>query len=123
MHAPLTLDRYTGLSGTEVRSSDGKKIGGVSALICDREAREPEWIRVGTGLLGGHVVVPVEGATIDDDGIHVPFEKDVVRNEPAFDVEGGTLTAESEHALCVYFALTGHPNPRHLTRYDLMRGC
>src|SRR5436190_23634081 len=78
MKAPLTFDRYAGLGGTEVRSADGKKIGGVSALIGDREAREPEWIRVGTGFFGRHVVVPVEGATIDDDGIHVAFDKDVV---------------------------------------------
>jgi hypothetical protein len=52
----------------------------------------------------------------------VPYDKDVIKHEPAFDEEGGMLTAESEHRMCVYFSLTGHrPELRQLTRYDFMQ--
>jgi PRC-barrel domain len=119
----LTFDRFSELKGTEVRSADDAKVGSVNALFCDEGTKEPEWIGLGTGFLGmKEAVVPVLGARIDGKRIVVPYDKDVIKHEPAFDEEDGMLTPESEHRLCVYFSLTGHrPGPRQLTRYDFMR--
>ena len=119
----LTLDRFSDLKGAEVRSADGEKIGSVNALFCDDQTQEPEWIGLGTGFLGmKEAVVPVRGARVDGERIFVPYDKDVIKHEPAFDEEDGMLTPESEQRLCVYFSLTGHrPAPHQLTRYDFMR--
>lgn len=118
----LTFERFSDLKGVEVRSADGEKLGRVNALFCD-EAKEPEWIGLGTGFLGmKEAVVPVQGARVDGERIVVPYDKDVIKDEPAFDEEDGMLTPESERRLRVYFSLTGHrPEPHQLTRYDFMR--
>ena len=119
----LTFERFSELKGAEVRSADGEKVGRINALFWDEATKEPEWIGLGTGFLGmKEAVVPVHGARIDGERIVVPYDKDVIKDEPAFDEEEGMLTPESERRLCVYFSLTGHrPEPHQLTRHDFMR--
>lgn len=119
----LTLERFSDLKGAEVRSADGEKIGSVKALFCDEGTREPEWIGIGTGFLGmREAVVPVQGARLDGERIIVPYDKDVIKDEPDYHEEDGALTPESDRSLSVYFSLTGHrPAPHQLTRYDFMR--
>lgn len=119
----LTFARFSELRGTEVRSADDAKVGSVNALFCDERTKKPEWIGLGTGFLGmKEAVVPVLGARVDGTRIVVPYDKDVIKGEPAFDESDGLLTPESEHRLCVYFSLAGHrPDPHQLTRYDFMR--
>lgn len=123
MNDILTMERFADLRGMQVRSADEREVGTVSALFCDDLTGEPEWMGVRTGFLGiKEIVVPVRGARVHDNVVHVPYDKDVIRQEPKAVKEGGTLTPESEHRLCVYFALTGHRPGRHqLTRYDFMR--
>jgi hypothetical protein len=119
----LTLNRFSYLKGAEVRSADGEKVGSVNALFYDDRSNEAEWIGLGTGFLGmKEAVVPVHGARVAGRRVLVPYDKDVIRHEPVFDEEGGTLTLESERRLRVYFSLAGHrPDARRLTRYDFMR--
>jgi hypothetical protein len=122
MNHNITLDRFSELQGVDVKSADDATIGKVNDVFYDAATREPEWIGLGSGFFGmKHLVVPLDGATTEEDCIRVPFDRDVVKNQPEFDHEHGVLTRDSEHRLCVYFALTGHrPDAHELTRYDFM---
>ena len=123
MKSTLTLDAFSDLRGAEVRSADNKNVGTVHSVFCDEHTKVPEWMGLATGFLGlKEVIVPVEGATIEGDCIHIPYDKAIVNEEPGFDEEDGALAPESDHRLSVYVSLTGHrPEPQKLTRYAFMR--
>jgi sporulation protein YlmC with PRC-barrel domain len=72
--------QYKRLFGMDVYESDGSKIGSTGEVYLDRQTGDPEWISVKTGLFGTkETLVPLEGATVSDDRIVVPFGKDQVK--------------------------------------------
>lgn len=55
-----------------------------------------------SGFLGTkHVLVPIQGATITDDEIRVPFEKDDVKDAP--DIDDEELSPGTEQSLYSYY--------------------
>ncbi len=90
--------------GKEVISEDGQKLGVADRFINNRLTEIPQWIVVEAGLFGmKKLVVPVAGSSLDEMGVHIPFSKDSVVQEPEVDVDG--LNPESEDALNSYFGL------------------
>lgn len=99
-----TLAQFQDARGLPVYSSDREKIGSVDEIFYDDDTREPEWIGIGTGFLGTkHVLVPVEGAELRDDGFHVPYDKDTVKDSP--DIDEDEISEQTESQLYSYYGL------------------
>src|SRR3954453_8765689 len=88
----VQLDR---MRGAPVYDRGGDKIGAVEEIFYDTQSNRPEWIGIGTGFFGTkRVLVPVEGASLRDDGICVRYPKDQVKDSPGID--GDEISSETE---------------------------
>ncbi len=73
MHT-MTMDQILEMRGNPVYSSEGEKIGKVEEIFADEATDQPEWIGIGTGSSAQSVCcVPVEGASMSEDGFTVPI--------------------------------------------------
>jgi stress response protein YsnF len=100
----MTLDQLTAMRGAPVYDKDGDKIGSVEEIFYDHQTREPEWIGIGTGLLGTkRVLVPTQGASVTGDGITVRYEKDHVKDSP--DIDSDEISERLERELYSYYDL------------------
>jgi len=106
MQNTLSLERLSELRGADVYDEAGDKIGGVEEIFYDEETRQPEWIGIGTGFFKmKRVLVPIQGATVTDDGITVPYSKDRVKDAP--DTSGDRISEAAEADLYAYYGLQG----------------
>jgi uncharacterized protein (TIGR02271 family) len=106
MQETLTIDRLSEAYGQTVYSSDGEKIGSVEEIFYDEETNQPEWVSVGTGFLGRKTaLVPVQGATLEEDGLHARFSKEQIEGAPDVDISGEEITQESEQGLYSHYGL------------------
>ena len=97
--------RLDEMRGAPVYDSAGDKIGSVEEIFYDVDSSRPEWIGIGTGFFGTkRVLVPVDGASLTDDGITVPYPKDHVQAGP--DVDGDQLSRETETELHAFYGTT-----------------
>jgi len=94
----LTLQKLDSMRGKPVFDARGERIGQIEEIFVDTATREAEWIEVGAGGFFGkkHVLVPVEEAREDRDGVKVAFDKDRVKNAPELDTDQPTQQAEAE---------------------------
>ena len=100
----MTMEQLTELRGSPVYSRDGEKIGSVEEVFYDADTRQPEWIGIGTGFFGmKRVLVPVQGASMDADGVTVPYTKDHVKDTPSID--GDEISEETERQLYGHYGL------------------
>lgn len=100
------------LMGAPVTGPNDEKIGTVGQVFVDPDTGQPNWVTVHTGLFGRHEsFVPVEHATWDHEVLHVPFEKDVVKDAPRIDTDQA-LSQEDELSLYRYYRVpTGDVDP------------
>lgn len=102
----MQMDQLQGVEGAPVYDEAGEQIGKVEEIFVDVDSRQPEWIGLGTGFLGTkRVLVPVQGAELQSDGVSVPYAKDHVKGSP--DLDGDQITPETEHDLYAYYGLSG----------------
>jgi uncharacterized protein (TIGR02271 family) len=95
--------------GATAHGSDGEKIGKVGQLFLDDQTGQPEFVTVNTGLFGSsESFVPVEGATLDGGQLTVPYTKDVVKDAPNVDLDGGHLDPSEEQRLFEYYGMTAN---------------
>lgn len=88
----------------------GKKIGKVGTVYLADDTRQPEWVTVRTGMFGQkESFVPLRGARLDKDGLHVQVSKDQVADAPRTDADRHLSEQESAE-LYRYYRL---PTPRH----------
>lgn len=100
-------DRLETLYNSIVVDTDGDKIGGVGQVYLDDVTNQPTWVTVNTGFLGmKETFVPLTNATFEGETIHVPFQKEFVKDAPAIDPDGH-LEAEQEDELFRYYNLGG----------------
>mgnify|MGYP004511953245 CR=1 FL=1 len=91
------------LIGADVVDPDGEKIGTVGQVYLDPDTDRPLWATVKTGLFGNkESFVPLEGASYEDDRLHVAHDKDTVKHAPRIDVDGA-LTREEEDSLYTHY--------------------
>src|SRR5580765_2481453 len=96
--------RLDEMRGAPVYDSSGDKIGNVEEIFYDTESSRPEWI--GIGFFGTkRVLVPVEGASLREDGICVAYPKDQVKDSP--DIDGDEISSETESDLYRYYGIGG----------------
>ena len=100
----FTLERLTELHGSPVYDQSGEKIGKVDEIYYDEQTNQPEWIGIGTGFFSTkRIVVPVQGAMASDDGVTVPYDKEMVKDAP--DIDGDTIEAGYEAQLYSHYGI------------------
>ena len=106
MRTAMTMDRIEHYRGKPVLTSDGDKIGSVEHVYFNVDTNEPEWLAVGAGILSNRFsMVPLRGATFEDDRIVVPFTKEQVKNSP--DVAPDAISRHMEQQLYSYYGQQG----------------
>lgn len=104
MQDTMSAEQLMQANGQPVYSSDGDKIGKVEEVYVDDETNRPEWLGLGTGLLGTkRALVPVQGLQPRDDGFSVPYSKDQVQDTP--DIDDDHVTQETEARLYAHYGL------------------
>ena len=96
------------LIGTEVLDTNGDKIGKVgNVYVADDKTHQPQWITVRTGLFGHkESFVPLAGAQMSGDGLHVATTKDMVKSAPQMNDDGRLSEAEGGE-LYRYYGMDG----------------
>lgn len=92
--------------GAPALSPDGDKIGTVGQVFAEPHTNTPKWATVHTGLFGRHeTFVPLDKATFDRESLHLPYDKDTIKDAPRIDTDG-PLSPEAEAQLHEYYGLT-----------------
>jgi uncharacterized protein (TIGR02271 family) len=100
----MTIDELQAARGEPVYSSDGEKIGSVEEIFYDEQTNQPEWVGIGTGFFGTkRVLVPLEGADLRGDALHVPYSKSHVKDSPDVDVD--EISEDAERELYSYYGI------------------
>jgi uncharacterized protein (TIGR02271 family) len=101
----ITQNDIARLTGTDVYSTDGSKIGSAGQVYLDDQTGNPEWVTVRTGLFGTkETFVPLSQADLSGDRVTVPFDKGQVKNAPQIDPDGD-LSPAQEDELYTYYGL------------------
>ena len=104
MQDTTTAEQLMQAHGQPVYSSDGEKIGKIEEVYVDDDTGRPEWLGLGTGLLGTkRVLVPVQGLAPQQDGFSVPYAKDQVQETP--DIDDDHVSQETESRLYAHYGL------------------
>ena len=86
-----------------VVDQDGEKVGKVGQVYLEDSTGEPAWVTVKTGLFGtSESFVPLQGATVQDQEVRVPYTKDQVKDAPRVE-EDGHISVEEERELFSYY--------------------
>jgi len=94
------------LIGTDVVDSVGDKVGKVGNVYVADETHQPQWVTVRTGLFGHkESFVPLAGAKLDRDGLHVSTTKDMVKSAPQMS-DDGRLSETDGAELYSYYGVT-----------------
>ena len=100
-----TMEDVRGWIGEDLIGEDHDKLGTIENIYLDRETGQPSFASVKTGMFGMRSsLVPIDGAGVHDDHIHVPYTKDQVKNAPNID-EDHDLSHEEEQQLYQHYGL------------------
>ncbi|WWR52291.1 PRC-barrel domain-containing protein [Streptomyces sp. SCSIO 30461] len=92
------------LIGRKAFDRNGTKIGTVDEVYLDDATGVPEWAAVRTGLFSRDAFVPLEPSELATDGLHIPFERALIKDAPDFGV-GRHLSPEQELQLYHHYGL------------------
>jgi sporulation protein YlmC with PRC-barrel domain len=102
-----SIDEVREWQGRTLVDRDGDRVGRIQDIYLDAETDEPEWALVNTGLFGlKSTFVPISEARAEDDEVHVPFEKSVIKDAPGIEPEG-ELTESEEARLYDHYGFGG----------------
>ena len=97
---PITESDLAGLSGGNVVTTSGDKIGSIGQIYLDHQTGEPSFVALNTGLLGtSQSFIPLRDATIRDGDVVVGYDKDMVTNAPLLEDDEGSLSRGQEEKL------------------------
>jgi sporulation protein YlmC with PRC-barrel domain len=76
---------------------DGDKVGSVKQVYVDQNDGRPLFASVATGLFGtSESFVPLEGATLTGDELHVNYDKATIKGAPRIDADGDLSDGEQD---------------------------
>jgi uncharacterized protein (TIGR02271 family) len=102
----IDTKQLSSVLGKPVYGSDGEKIGKVGQVFLDDVTGKPEWVTVQTGMFGNkESFVPVGQSEFAEDGLTVPFDKDIVKDAPQVDADQGHLSQEEEADLYRHYGM------------------
>ena len=82
--------------GSELIDRNGERIGKLEHVYFDVETEEPQFGTVKEGLFGRHLaLIPLAGATIGPDKLHVSVSREQIRVAPKLDVDDLAQADES----------------------------
>ena len=91
--------------GTTAYDSQGSKLGKIKELYVDDRTSSPKWISVHTGLFGlSESLVPLAGATAEEDSVRVAVTKDAVTNAPHVG-SAERITPDEENELISHYGI------------------
>lgn len=94
----------TQVKGLPVYGSTGEELGNVDVVFDDEATGKPEWLAIGTGMVGRERrLVPYADADVRDDGVRVPYTSAQVGSTPV--VEGDQVSQERERELYAHYGL------------------
>src|SRR3954466_16162441 len=97
---PITESDLDSVSGGNVVTTSGDKIGSIGPIYLDDQTGKPSFVATNTGLLGtSQSLIPLQDATIRDGDLVVGYDKDVVTNAPALEDDEGSLSPGQEEKL------------------------
>ena len=100
-----TIDDVKTWKGEKAHGPGGEKLGSIEDIYLDRDSGEPEWVALKTGLFGSRVsFAPLAEARRDEDGVHLPYDKALVKDAPNIEADG-QLTPEEERRLYRHYGL------------------
>jgi len=89
--------------GGKVLANDDDKVGTIGQIYLDNSTGEPTWVTVKTGLFGtSESFVPLDGAQVDGDDIHVSFDEATIKDAPRVDPDRELDEAEEEQLYRYY---------------------
>lgn len=107
------LPSLSRIRGMDVCDESGERVGKVSDVFLDADARYVRYLVVGTGMMGRHKgAIPVDEIRYVDEGdgdahIVVPYSRDHLAAAPALQ-DGDELTPEHEHAIYDHYRRAGY---------------
>ncbi|CAM5260806.1 hypothetical protein SALBM135S_02389 [Streptomyces alboniger] len=94
------------LKGLTAYDRTGEKIGSIERVYLDDRSGRPEWVTIKTGLFGmKESFVPLSGARLHQDALHVSCTKEAVKEAPRVDADEH-LEPGQEHELYAHYGLT-----------------
>lgn len=82
--------------GETAYDATGDKVGSVGNLYASDSTGQPEWVTVNTGLFGTkHTFVPLDGAHVEKDGLHLATSKSKIKDAPRIDANGHLSDGEA----------------------------
>ena len=104
---PITESDLAGLSGGNVVTTSGDKIGSIGQIYLDDQTGEPSFVAADTGLLGtSQSLIPLRDATIRDGDVVVSYDKNMVTNAPPLEDDEGSLSRGQEEKLYDYYGIS-----------------
>lgn len=111
----------------EVVDEHSRHIGVVKQVWLDEKDGQPIWASIRTGLFGQkESFVPIHDATLADNVLMVPVDRQQVKNAPRLDVSDQYLSEEQQDELHAYYGLVpprrgdDHDRAPSLNRSDTM---
>ncbi|MGW6277324.1 DUF2382 domain-containing protein [Kribbella sp. NPDC055071] len=101
----MTMQGIEKVVGETAYDGAGDKVGSVGNLYTSDTTGQPEWVTVNTGMFGTkHTFVPLAGAHVEGDGLHLAPTKSKIKEAPRVDA-GGHLSEQEASQLYQYYGL------------------
>ena len=102
----ITTEQVNNVIGQTLYGSDGEKVGKVGQVYLDDQTGQPEWVTARTGMFGAsESFVPLVDASLSEDQLTVPYEKEKVQEAPRVEPDNGHLSESEEAELYHYYGL------------------
>jgi uncharacterized protein (TIGR02271 family) len=100
----MTTTNYPhNMEGHTAFDVNGAKLGKIGQVYVDDQTGQPLWVTVSTGMFGTKAsFAPLRGSRVDGDILRLAVTKDMVKDAPGVEADGGVEGTENE-ALNTYY--------------------
>ena len=88
------FDDFSAWTGRDVLSPDGERLGAVELIFLDEATGVPEWVLVALGEDDASALVPLAGASVEEESIRVEQDRERIAAAPRLEVEDTLTVAE-----------------------------
>ena len=88
------FDDFSAWTGRDVLTPDGERLGAVELIFLDEATEAPEWVLVELGDADGSALVPLAGASVEEESIRVEQDRERIVAAPRLEVEDTITVAE-----------------------------
>ena len=88
------FDDFSAWTGRDVLAPDGERLGAVELIFLDEATGVPEWVLVALGEDDASALVPLAGASVEEESIRVEQDRERIAAAPRLEVEDTLTVAE-----------------------------